>query len=148
MKPVDELSQQIAETTADAVVLQHTKLVIQAGTSRDDPDDYDVVPLHDGVAVITDTYVENDYVFYDAVATHGKVWRRVPFHYLMSHLNRDYLCVHAAYALRLHAVLATEKWTKRRLDRLVQREVARLTKVNALEQTLITQHDQRVSHDK
>lgn len=142
MKPVDEINQFIADSTPDAVVLRHTALSVDAGDSSADPDDYTVTPLHDGIAIIADTYVEGGELFYDAVATHGKVWRRLPFKHLMTHLNQDYLCVHAAYVLRLHAVVCTDKWVKRRLDRLVKREVVRLTKVTDLEQTLIAQYEQ------
>lgn len=146
MKPIDEINHLIAESTPDSVVLRYTALAVEAGDSPTDPDDYTVTPLHDGIAVITDTYAEDGTIFYDAVATHGKVWRRLPFRHLMTRLNQDYLCVHAAYVLRLHAVCCTDKWVKRRLDRLVKREVVRLTKVTDLEQTLISQYEQGVSN--
>ena len=116
----------------DGRVMDSTHLCIDAGDSKSNPDSYTVVPIADDVAVVTDSYVEGDDIYYDVVMTKGAV-RRLSLQGLCA-LSTDYLVVHAVYVVKLALATSDDKWERRRLQRLYDAECVRLRKIKPTEE--------------
>lgn len=118
---------------------KYTTFTLELGNSSANPDDYLVSPIEDGMLIVTDTYPTPDGkgLLYDYMSrTEAHVG--VPLDEFLEHVYSEdvVFTIHAAYVLRVQAIQCEDRYTKKRLQRLVEREVKRLKPINTLEQTL------------